>query len=258
MALKRLRSLFRRFLPRRTDPILDTPPPDSLEDRRLEALYARAVGDGADAFTRMRFQEGRRWRAVAWRIGAETDRVLDIGGGNGAIELAFAGASTVFSVEREWNDDVRRIHRAAGLPLRRVIADAAALPFRRDAFSLVLLLETLEHMEETRKSAQEIERVMRKGAMLLITTPPRWRFLLAPDPHFGIRGLLLLPTPLQRRIAARRGFNSADHHVEAIYWSVRAISRVFDGLTLSTVLSRSRASKRWIWDAIVLRKSSEG
>ncbi|HUP65859.1 MAG TPA: class I SAM-dependent methyltransferase, partial [Thermoanaerobaculia bacterium] len=215
MALKRLRSMVRRFFPRRTDPVLDTPPQDSPEDARLEALYARAVGDHADDFTRMRFQEGRRWRAVAWRIGAETDRVLDIGGGNGAVELAFAaGGSAVFSVEREWNDDVRRIHRAAGLPLRRVIADSAALPFRRDAFSLVLLLETIEHMEDTRTSAREIERVMREGAMLFITTPPRWRFLLGADPHFGIRGLLLLPMPLQRRIAARRGFTSADHHVE--------------------------------------------
>jgi SAM-dependent methyltransferase len=176
-------------------------------------------------------------------------RVLDVGAGDGAIELALrAGGYHVISVESLWNDTARR------LGVLRVIADAAALPFRGGAFDAFVCLETLEHLREPRAVTAEMSRVSVSNAVLLLTTPPRWRFALTPDPHFGIRGLVLLPPRWQRMVAARRGFCAPEHYVDRIYGSVRQIAGSLAPFIIERVLSRSRMPQRWFWDAIILRK----
>ncbi len=116
------------------------------------------------------------------------------------------------------------------------------------------MLETLEHLHEPRAVAMETARVLQSGGALLVTTPPRWRYAFAPDPHFGIRGLVVLPPRLQRLFAARRGFSRADHYVHKIYGSTKQVAWTFRELALRSVLSRSRTPKRWFWDAILFLK----
>lgn len=89
---------------------------------------------------------------------------------------------------------------------------------------------------------------------MLVTTPPRWRYALRPDPHFGVRGLALLPDRWQRRLAARRGFAGPHHYVHHLYGSAVEVARLFPGCRLIRVLSRSRASARWAWDALILAR----
>jgi SAM-dependent methyltransferase len=246
-----LRRLVRRFLPRRKHPLLDaliTPAP---RDAELRDRYAEAVAGETDVFVTQRFEEGLRWREVARHFAANTpSRVLDVGGGNGAIELAFSGqpSSYVVSVDALWNTA------AASLGVRRVVADGAALPFRGEAFDLVLCLETIEHVPNPRAVAAEIDRVALVAAVILVTTPASWRYFLRPDPHFGIRGLTMLPPSLQRAVAARSGFAEPHHFVNRIYGSVRQLRAVFRELTHEATLVRSRAPGRWFWDAIVFRK----
>jgi hypothetical protein len=83
------------------------------------------------------------------------------------------------------------------------------------------------------------------GGPILLTTPPRWRYALRPDPHFGLRGLALLPPAWQRSVAARRGFAGPHHYVHRLYGSAAQVARLFPGCRLARVLSRSRAPGRW-------------
>ncbi len=178
------------------------------------------------------------------------NRVLDAGAGNGAIELAFSGDPATFavSVDALWNTT------AARLGVRRVLADAAALPFRAGVFDTVLCLETIEHVPDPRGVAGELARVAAGGAIVLVTTPPKWRYAFRADPHFAIPFLTLWPPAMQRHIAASRGFTEPHHYVDRIYASTAQLRRIFAGLRHEATLTRDRMPGRWFWDALVFRK----
>jgi SAM-dependent methyltransferase len=160
----------------------------------------------------------------------------------------------IVGVDPIWNETARQLHRKAGVPLRRVIAAAEALPFRDGVFAHALCLETVEHLAKPKEAGSEMMRVVANGGAILLTTPPRLRYLIAPDPHFGIRGLLLLPARWQERIAARRGFVGPHHFVDRIYWTVGQIAGLFRGAMVERVFSRSRLPRRLFWDAVLLRR----
>lgn len=238
----------RRLLPRLTHPLLDAPLERTAADIRNELRYVRLLADQSDAFLRARYAEGVRWRQVLGAYLQPPARLLDLGAGNGAVELAMqAGGYSMVSVDAGWNEEARL------LGARRVVADASALPFRDGSFDALLLLETVEHLPDVVSAARESVRVLRPGAPVLITTPPRWRYALRPDPHFGIRFLLLLPPRLQRVVAAIRGFRDAHHYVDRIYGSIVELACALAPLRMVDVLSRSRLPKRWFWDAVVFR-----
>jgi len=243
-----IRRLYRFFFPRLKHPLLDAAITPASHDELYRSKYLAAIGSEADEFVRARYEEGCRWREVVRRDSART-RILDVGGGNGAIELAFSAdeKNFVVSVDALWNETAR------SLGVRRVVAAAEALPFRAGAFDIVLCLETIEHVDKPQAVADEIARVCNDA--LLVTTPPKWRYALTRDPHFGIRFLTLFPPRMQRRIAARHGFNDAHHYVDRIYRSTAQLRKLFDGFALTTVMSRSRAPRRWFWDALLFARS---
>ncbi len=252
--LQPARRVFRKFFPRLRHPILDAPLPEAGQDVEFESIYRSvALQSDDDPFVTERYAEGRRWRGVLkhYLPGKGALRVLDLGGGNGAIELALTVEKSWFvvSVDTSWNDTV------CALRLRRVVADAANLPFRAGVFDAVTCLETVEHFPDPDCAAAEIAAVTKPGGLLLITTPPRWRFAFRGDPHFGIPCLVLLPPFLQRVIAARKGFAEPHHYVNRIYSSTRQLRSLFGEYDWSEVLSRSRAPKRWFWDAILFRRA---
>ncbi len=262
--LQPLRRVYRRFFPRLHEPLLDAPLDTLGSDVRFAGIYQDLLRVSephvyAEDFVRCRYEEGRRWRSVMRHYFVTSQRrrrILDIGAGNGAIELAFAadGQWTVFSVENTWNDTFRRLRDSAAAKAHRVMADAASLPFHNGSFAAVTCLETVEHLRQPRLVAAEIRRVVALAGVVLLTTPPRLRYVLRRDPHFGMPGLVLLPASLQRLLARKRGFTRPDQHVDRIYASVPQVLRLLEGFRLEAVLSRSRAPRRWFWDAIVLRK----
>src|SRR3954447_5336496 len=242
---------FRAIFPRVVDPILDAPPGLVPNDAANETRYQRLI-DRNDAFREARYRKGMRWRTVLHHFTPPPARVLDLGAGDGAIELALnAGRYVTTSVDREWNTV------APKLGVRRVIADAGALPFREGTFDALICLETIEHFTNARAACAEGARVLREGGRIVLITPARLRWLFRPDPHFGIRFLLMLPSSTQRRIAARRGFDQPHHFVDRIYTSAASIAKLFPRCRIEHTMMRSRMPRRFFWEALVLRKNQK-
>jgi SAM-dependent methyltransferase len=242
------RRVFRFFFPRREHALLDRPPGRFPADDENARRYREAIGETNDPFVLARYEEGRRWREVLSHFTQARPRVLDVGGGNGAIELAMSPVAYAVSVETLWNPIARQ------LGVRRVIANAEAMPFRDGVFDALVCLDTIEHFHDVPAISSEMARVSRANGILLVTTPPRLRWALLPDPHFAIRGLLMLPSSMQRRVVERRGYRESDHFVDRIYWSVPQLARRLREFRVRDVLSRSRAPRRWFWDAVVFEK----
>lgn len=237
-----LRRLFRLLLPRRAHPVLDAVVTPTDRDFVNDARYRAVVGE-ADAFIALRYAEGMRWRNVLSRYVAAPARVIDVGAGNGAIEFAVAACGyRVVSVDALWNEQARR------LGVTRVVADASKLPFREGVFDAALSLETIEHLPDVVASSRELARTLRTEGVVLLTTPPRWRYAFARDPHFAVLFLTLMPTAFQRGFAKLRG-----EYIDRIYGSTAQVARAMRPFHISDVLSRSRMPRRWFWDAIVLK-----
>lgn len=258
-----LKRLYRRFFPRRLHPLLDQPIVFAGRDEAFSAGYENAVANDPDAglpFIKERYREGIRLRNVLDALlppSASPRMILDVGSGNGAIALAVSATGRYVScgVDTLLSDTARGL--LHGTPAHAVAASGEALPFAGGTFDAVLCVETIEHIPPIalRPFAGELTRVLRPDGVIIVTTPPRLRFLLRPDPHFGIRGLLLFPPPLQRRIAARHGYGQPYHYVGRTFSSIRQLTRLFPGFE-AEVLSRSRAPRRWIWDAIILKRKA--
>lgn len=232
-------------------------------DAEFAATYQRATAADADAklpFLRERYREGIRWRNVLDALLPSSSsrlRVLDAGSGNGAVALAMTATGRYSAVGADLilNPTARSLFR--GTAAHAVAGSGTALPFADASFDAVLCLETIEHIpaDALHHFANELTRVLRPGGIILLTTPPRLRFLFARDPHFGIPGLLFLPPAVQRSVAATRGFGASHHYVGRIFTSSGAIARLFPDCTME-VLTRSRAPKRIAWDALVLKKKA--
>ncbi|HYM62209.1 MAG TPA: class I SAM-dependent methyltransferase [Thermoanaerobaculia bacterium] len=255
--LRPIRRLYRRVFPRIADPWLDSEVVPAPRDSEFERVYASALTaeELRDPFVEARYREGRRWRSVLDRLDVGGDLVLDLGAGNGAVALAgSAGGYRVVAVDALWNEVARRTRAKAGGSFHYVIADGRALPFLDGAFGAMLCLETIEHFQDAAKSGAEASRVLRGGGAIVLITPARLAWIFRPDPHFGIRGLLLLPAALQRRVAMSRGFDQVQHFVDRIYTTAREIEDLFPECRIERVMTRSRLPKRWFWDALLLRK----
>jgi SAM-dependent methyltransferase len=210
-----------------------------------------------------------------------TRDVLDIGTGNGGIAFAIANCPgyRVAAVDIGQNRVLRDVKRATGLPVRYALASGRQLPYAAESFDIVLLIETLEHVARPRKLGEEILRVLRPGGVCLLTTPARLRYVLAADPHYGIRGIAGLPNAVQRfvvdRIARRRvvapdGAWWPAYDVAHLYWTVQGIGSLFPGpTTVSPLYSRPmvggpafshewwrRKLRAFLFDYVVITKAA--
>jgi len=55
-----------------------------------------------------------------------------------------------------------------------ILGSASQLPFSKESFDFVLCTEVIEHVENQRKAIEEMFRVIKKGGMLVITSPNRF------------------------------------------------------------------------------------
>jgi 2-polyprenyl-3-methyl-5-hydroxy-6-metoxy-1,4-benzoquinol methylase len=158
-----------------------------VEDWR-EAVWS-AVPPDAEA---ERFAERRDFLLGHVRPGQD---VLDLGCGDGAFAALIAGAGAQVTAADVSAEALRRAAQRAPQATIVRLVEGAALPFAEDAFDLVWLGETLEHVADVTGLLAEVRRVLRWGGTLLVTTPNQ--------PRLGVALEALRGRPLERRLDPR-------------------------------------------------------
>lgn len=189
------------------------------------------------AFALGRYEEGRLIADFFERMWPETRDVLDVGTGNGGVSLALANVKSlrVTSADIGVSEDLQPLLRETQLPVRQLVSDGRKLALASNQFDFVVCLETIEHVPQPRLMGAEIMRVLKPGGVCMITTPARLRHLFGPDPHYGIKRLLLFPNAIQRLIATKLLRRTKSYDVEHIFWSAAGIARMFPGGKLINV-----------------------
>ena len=181
-------------------------------------------------FVKQRFREGQELAGYFHsKYGDRELRILDLGAGAGGVTLALASEPRfhVTAVDVVLNPDLAAVRSEAGVRAGQVIASADGLPFADASFDAVLCLETIEHLPDAKASAREMMRVTKSGGLVMITTPARLRWLFKPDPHYQVRGLLLLPDALQRHAVVDHLKRTNDYDVQHIFWTAGGMIRMF-------------------------------
>lgn len=189
------------------------------------------------AFHLGRFEEGRQLADFFERAWPATRTVLDVGTGNGGVSFGLANVRQleVVTADVSISEDLQALRSRVRLPVRHLVSDGRRLALADDTFDFVLCLETIEHVPNPAALGAEILRVLKPGGVCMVTTPARLRHLFGPDPHYGIRYMLLLPNAVQRFIAQSVLRRTKTYDVQHIFWSAAGIERQFPGGELFNV-----------------------
>ncbi len=159
-------------------------------------------------------QERRLQMIAAW-TGLEGARVLVAGCGVGMyarqIKRRFTDAVDAFDIEYE------RVRETGQEIPHAVVAAGENIPFRDNVYDIVLSHEVIEHVNDDRRSAQELIRVLKPGGRIVMFCPNRWYpcethgHYWRGDYHFGNSPLInYLPDRWRNRLAPHvRAYSAA-------------------------------------------------
>jgi SAM-dependent methyltransferase len=125
--------------------------------------YAKLAAD-YDAVRGSEAMDRDYWFAGLASLGSVSpgDRILDLGAGTGRFSRFAAEVGSVVAADVSL-DMLSRARDKGGFP--RVRADAHALPFRRDAFDVTLLVMVLHQLADYPRALAEVARVSRRVAI---------------------------------------------------------------------------------------------
>ena len=137
------------------------------EHRHNAELQGRLYDEVMTKGTRVRQLSYERLIAVFAKR-CTRGRLLDIGCGDGHIVAPLKGYHELHAVEA--SSAAAELARAKGIVVD--VCDAeSALPFERDFFDIVVASEVIEHVVRTDHFLHEINRVLKLGGHLILTTP---------------------------------------------------------------------------------------
>jgi SAM-dependent methyltransferase len=190
--------------------------------------YDRAAERGVPSLVWRAGQE-RRLHMIAQWTRLQDAKVLIAGCGVGTyatqIRRRYTPDVEAFDIEAE------RVIEALPETPHALIAAAEALPYPDNQFDTILSHEVLEHVQDDRKSIQEMVRVLKPGGRVIIFVPNRWYpfethvHYWKGTYHFGNTPLInYLPDVLRNRLAP---------HVRA--YTAHGLRGLFDGCPVKVV-----------------------
>ena len=155
-----------------------------------------------------------------------------------------------------------------GFALKPLRSDCQRLPFARESFALVMALELIEHIPDVKLFAEEVSRVLRPGGICLLSTPARLRAVYEGEPHYGLRGLALLPFAWQQGVATNLFRKKYPYPIFRQFGRAETIIRPFAeagldgypvlsgklGLLTSRIPLLKKAARTYCWNFLVLQK----
>lgn len=97
-----------------------------------------------------------------------TVKILDIGCRDGIFTSEFSKTNNVFGMDM----DMKSLIKAKANGLRAALTDAGrGLPYKSSSFDLIFAGEVIEHVVDTDLFLKEVNRVLKPGGILLLTTP---------------------------------------------------------------------------------------
>jgi len=147
-----------------------TTPPATPAEQAVERFDPRSF--------RGELVEAEHMARYRWAAGLTSGReVLDAGCGEGygsRLLMDAGGASRCVGVDVD-ESTVAAARSAYGdrEGLEYAVADVTALPFEDDSFDIVTCFETIEHLTAQSVAVAELQRVLRPGGFLLISSPNR-------------------------------------------------------------------------------------
>ncbi len=147
-----------------------------MEHPKLDSPQHLAGGKPAE---RGDFVLQRRFRLASKFAPAPGRVLLDFGCGNGAQTRFFADLSDLVvgvDVDRAFlrQMTVASERGESATKLRAVLYDGSTLPLRDASVDFVISFEVLEHVADEDRALEELHRVMRPGASLVMSVPNRW------------------------------------------------------------------------------------
>jgi len=108
------------------------------------------------------------------------ERLLDIGCGDGTLgHFAKNKYKEVYGIDI--SEEALRIAEKRGIIVKKVNLNEEKLPFENEYFDAVTCLDVIEHVFEPRDLIKEINRVLKRGGILIISTPNirYWRHIFS-------------------------------------------------------------------------------
>lgn len=203
------------------------------KDQPLEAMV-RAVYSARADYDSARIERRTREvldapRLLQKQVSGWLDRatasgpVLDLGCGSGPtmIALLSAGRACIgVDVSMTWLVVAQRMISHAGYTPVLAAAVAEALPLAEDALGAVVSLDVIEHVRNVPLYVQEINRAVRPGGYVAISTPNRYS--LSAEPHVFVWGVGWLPRRWQKRFVHWRSGKNYDDTVLMSYRELRS------------------------------------
>lgn len=137
-----------------------------MQDRELTEMHDVEVGHWWYAGKRVLFR-----RLLGQRLRQPALRILDVGGGTGAVAVDLASAAP-----QAWICTADRSATAAAFARDRgvrhvVVADAGAIPFDSGCLDLVIAFDIIEHLDNDAGMLRDVARVLRPGGAVAIHVP---------------------------------------------------------------------------------------
>lgn len=136
----------------------------SAEEKLYEKIWKRKEPDAAPEV-----EKGGR-ADVALKLLEKGDKFLDVGCGDGIIAyFAKKNYRQIYGVDV--SDIALKIAERRGVITRKINVNNEALPFENNYFDAITCLDVIEHVFEPVDLINEISRVLKKGGIVIISTP---------------------------------------------------------------------------------------